>query len=75
MTPSRSGGGSNVASTTATSSTTTGRPGLGRSCRPPTPSAAYRFFQPITVGFDTPTRSTISLTGTPSAANNTILAR
>jgi hypothetical protein len=39
------------------------------------PSAAYRFFQPITVGFDTPTRSTISLTDTPSAASNTIRAR
>ena len=39
------------------------------------PSAAYRFFQPITVGLDTPTRSTMSLTATPSAASNTIRAR
>jgi hypothetical protein len=75
VTPSRSGGGSRVASTTPTSSTTAGRPGLGRSNSPPTPSAAYRFLQAITVGFEAPTRSTISVTGTPSAASNTIRAR
>jgi hypothetical protein len=35
VTPKRSGGGSNVADTTATSSTCAGRPGFGRSARPP----------------------------------------
>ena len=40
VTPSRSGGDSSVADTTATSSTTRRRPGFGRSCRPPMPSAA-----------------------------------
>src|SRR5947209_9838098 len=38
--PSRCGGGSNVADTTATSSTCWGRPDFGRSVRPPIPSAA-----------------------------------
>jgi hypothetical protein len=75
VTPSRGGGGSNVASTTSISSTCAGRPGFGRSSSPPRPSAAYRFFQPITAGFDTPTRSTISFTGTFSAASSTIRAR
>jgi hypothetical protein len=39
------------------------------------PSGAYRFFHPIAVGSDTPTRSTMSVTGTPSAASSTIRAR
>jgi hypothetical protein len=75
VTPSRAGGGSSVASTTATSSTCAGRPGFGRSARPPMPSAAYRFFHAITVGFDTPTRDTISFVPSPSAASSTIRAR
>ena len=75
VTPSRSGGGSSVASTTATSSTVFGRPGFGRSSRPASPSAAYRFFHPITVGLDAPVRVAISFVPTPSAANNTIRAR
>ena len=40
VTPSRSGGASSVASTTATSSITGGRPALGMSCSPAIPSAA-----------------------------------
>ena len=60
VTPSDAGGGSSVASTTATSSTWAGRPGFGRSSRPAIPPAAYRFFHAITVGLDTPTRDTIS---------------
>jgi hypothetical protein len=64
-----------VASTTATSSTVRGRPGFGRSSRPASPSAAYRFFHAITVGFDAPTRSTISFVPTPSPASSTIRAR
>jgi hypothetical protein len=48
---------------------------LGRSPRPAIPSAAYRFFQAITVGLDTPTRSTISFVPTPSSASKTIRAR
>jgi hypothetical protein len=75
VTPNRSGASSNVANTTATSSTRFGRPGFGRSSSPPIPSAAYRRFHPITVGLDTPTRATISRTGTPSPASSTILAR
>ena len=44
--------------------------GLSRTVAAPAahPSAARRRFQPITVGFDTPTRSTMSVTGTPSEA-------
>ena len=53
VTPSRCGGGSSFASTIATSSVVRGWPGLGRSSSPPMPSAAYRFFQAITVGLDT----------------------
>jgi hypothetical protein len=75
VTPSFSDGGSSVASTTATSSTCAGRPGLGRSANPSSPPSRYRFFQPITVGLDTPTRATISLVPTPSAASSTIRAR
>ena len=59
VTASRSGGGSKVASTIATSSAVRSRPGLGRSSSPPIPSAAYRFFHAITVGFDTPVRAAI----------------
>jgi hypothetical protein len=40
VTPSRSGSGSRVASTMATSSVTRGLPGLDRSASPPIPSAA-----------------------------------
>ena len=75
VTPSFSGGGSSVASTTATSSTCAGRPGFGRSSRPAIPSAAYRFFHAITVGFDTPVPFTISFVPAPSAASSTIRAR
>ena len=73
--PSRLGGGSSVASTTATSSMTRGLPGFGRSSSPPIPSAAYRFFHVITVGLDAPVRRTISLVPSPSPASSTILAR
>jgi len=75
VTPSRSGGGSNVASTIATSSTVRGLPGLGRSPSPPLPSAAYRRFHKITVGLDAPVRRTISFVPIPSAASSTIRAR
>jgi hypothetical protein len=75
VTPSCGGGGSNVASTTATGSITRGRPDFGRSASPPIPSAAYRRFQPITAGLLNPTRRTISAVPTPSAASNTTLAR
>ena len=75
VTPSRPGGGSKVRNTTATSSVVRGLPGLGRSSSPPIPSAAYRCFQKITVGFDTPVRRTISLVPAPSAASRTIRAR
>src|SRR5215204_2379477 len=75
VTPSRSGGGSSVAATTAASSIIRGRPGFGRSSRPPTPSAAYRRFHEITVGLLTPTRRTISFVPRPSPANSTIRAR
>ena len=75
VTPSRSGGGSRVASTIATSSVHRARPGFGRSSSPPVPSAAYRFFHKITVGLDTPVRRTISFVPIPSAASSTILAR
>ena len=46
-----------------------------RPSRPPIPSAAYRVFHAITVGFDTPVRLTISFVPTPSAASSTIRAR
>ena len=75
VTPSRSGGGSSVASTIATSSVVRGLPGLGRSSSPPIPSAAYRFFHVITVGLDAPVRRTISLVPGPSPASSTIRAR
>ncbi len=75
VTPSRADGGSSVASTTATSSMVRGLPGLGRSSSPPMPSAAYRRFQKITVGLDTPVRAMISLVPSPSPASNTIRAR
>ena len=75
VTPSRSGGGSRVASTIATSSVVRGLPGSGRSASPPVPSAAYRFFLKITVGLDTPVRRTISFVPIPSPASSTILAR
>ena len=75
VTPSRSGGGSSVRSTIATSSIVRGLPGFGRSSSPPIPSAAYRLFHAITVGFDTPVRRTISFVPTPSAASSTIRAR
>jgi hypothetical protein len=75
VTPSRFGGGSNVASTIATSSVVRGLPGFGRSASPPIPSAAYRFFHKITVGLDTPVRRAISLVPSPSPASSTILAR
>jgi xanthine/uracil permease len=53
------------------SATTTGRrPAFSRSASPPMLSATWRFFPSITVGFDTATRSTMSLTGTPSVASN-----
>ena len=65
VTPSRSGGGSSVASTIATSSVVRGLPGFGRSSSPPIPSAAYRFFHAITVGLDTPVRRTISFVPEP----------
>jgi hypothetical protein len=64
-----------VASTIATSSVTRGLPGLGRSSSPPIPSAAYRFFHKITVGFDIPVRRMISFVPVPSPASSTILAR
>jgi hypothetical protein len=70
VTPSRVGGGSSVASTTATSSVVRGLPGLGRSSRPPMPSAACRRFHAITVGLDTPARRTISLVPSPSPASS-----
>ena len=75
VTPSLRGGGSSVRSTIATSSVVRGRPGLRRSSSPPRPSAAYRRFQAMTVGFDTPTRVTISFVPAPSAASRTIRAR
>ena len=75
VTPSRWGGGSSVASTIATSSVVRGLPGFGRSSSPPIPSAAYRFFQAITVGLDAPVRRTISFVPIPSAASSTIRAR
>jgi hypothetical protein len=75
VTPSRSGGGSSVASTIATSSTVRGLPGLGRSPSPPIPPAAYRRFHKITVGLDAPVRRTISFVPVPSAASSTIRAR
>jgi hypothetical protein len=75
VTPSVPGGGSSVASTTATSSTCGGRPGFGRSSSPPMPSAAYRFFHAMTVGLLSPVRVTISFVPAPSAASSTIRAR
>ena len=39
------------------------------------PSAAKRRFQPITAGLLNPTRRTISVVPTPSAASNTTRAR
>jgi hypothetical protein len=64
-----------VACTIATSSICLGRPAFGLSSSPPMPSASYRFRQAITVGFETPTRWTISPVPAPSAAASTILAR
>ncbi len=75
VTPRFCGGASKVANTIRTGSITRGRPGLARSSRPAIPSAAYRFFHAITVGFETPTRSTIWFVPTPSSASSTIRAR
>jgi hypothetical protein len=49
--------------------------GVGAGMANRCPVAAYRRFHPITVGLDTPTCSTMSFTGTSSAASSTILAR
>ena len=75
VTPSFGGGGSSVANTMATGSMRAGRPDLGRSSNPAAPSAANRRFQPITAGLLNPTRRTISVVPTPSAASSTTLAR
>src|ERR1019366_9488271 len=74
VTPSCSGGGSNVARTIVIGSIVGGRPDLGRSSSPARPSLAYRRFHLITAGLLTPTRCTISPVPTPSAASNTIRA-
>jgi hypothetical protein len=51
-----------------------GRPGRGRSARPPSPSRARRRRQAITVGREMPSRSPILVLETPSAASRRILA-
>ena len=75
VTPNDSGGAVNVATTTAASSITVGRPDRSRSPNAPTPPARYRLRHWITVGRVTPTRRAISAFGKPSAANSTIRAR
>jgi threonine dehydrogenase-like Zn-dependent dehydrogenase len=60
-TPSRCGGGFNVAVTTSASSTRRGRPDRLRSSRAASPPSAYRSRQWITVGRLTPTRVAISV--------------
>jgi hypothetical protein len=75
VTPGRSGGGSSVASTTATSSTVRGLPGLGRSASPPAPSAAYRRFHAITVVCSAPFAGQFHWCPARPAASSTILAR
>ena len=47
----------------------------GGSSSPPVPSAAYRFFQKLTVGLDTPVRRAISFVPIPSPPSSAILAR
>jgi hypothetical protein len=75
VTPSDSGGGFSVPTTTATSSTVAGRPDRFRSPSAAIPPDSYRLRHKITVGRDTPTRRPISAFGTPSAASSTIRAR
>ena len=75
VTPSRAGGGVNVAVTIRRGSTVRGRPGRSSSASPSSPASAYRDRHRFTVGRDTPTRSAISAFNIPSEANNTILAR
>jgi len=64
-----------VTSSTATSSTVPGRPGLGRSPSAAIPEAPYQSRHFSTVGREVPSRAAMSVLDTPSAASSRILAR
>lgn len=75
VTPSLSGGGSNVAAMIAASSTNFGRPLRGSSSSPAIPCAANRSRHMITVGRDTPNSRAVPEVPAPSATASTIRAR
>ena len=75
VTPSRAGGGVNVAVITRRWSSCRAGPGRGSSANPASPSSANRSRHLFTVGRDTCTRSAITWFGVPAAASNTIRAR
>jgi hypothetical protein len=64
-----------VTSATTTAANTRGRPGRGRSRRPPYPCVQNRLRHLRTVLGATPTRRAISAMGSPAATSSTILAR